>query len=300
MAITSMKKIPLHLFSFQRMAAFKRFIFLGKFLLKFRKNLPEDLVTIGVEVQPEDYMAASFFSALFYAFIFGSLIFALTAISPQQSHLALIFGISFAMILFLLFFTLHMIHPSIIKKKIATRENKDLLFALREIVLSVESGVPLFNSLKNVSLAEYGYISRDFGKAVKKIERGVYEKDALKELAIESENEFMRRAAWQIVNSLETGANVSVAIYSIIDILEKQINREIRDYSSNLNFIMLLYMLVAAAVPSLGITFIVLLSAFSGTGTGPTTIIALLVILFFVQIIILGYVNATRPAVFGG
>ena len=299
MPITTIKKVPLHLFSFQRMAGFKRFVFLGKFLLKLRKNLPEDLITLGVEVQPEDYMAASFFSASFYSIIFGLLIFFLTLISPTQSHLALVFGIGFAMILFFLFFTLHIIHPSILKKKIATRENKDLLFAIREIVLSVESGIPLFNSLKNVSMAEYGYISRDIGKAVKRIESGGYEKDALKELAIQSENEFMRRAAWQIVNSLETGSNVSTALSSILDILEKQINREIRDYSANLNFIMLLYMLVAAAVPSLGITFIVLLSAFSGTGTGPLTIIAFLTVLFFVQIMILGYANATRPAIFG-
>ena len=198
-----------------------------------------------------------------------------------------------------MFFFLHVVHPGIIKRKIAVRQNKDLLFGLREIIMSVDSGVPLFDSMKNVSLANYGYLSKDFSHVVKKIESGVFERDALQSLAIQSENEYLRRAAWQIINALETGSKVSSALSSITDVLEKQINREIKDYSSNLNFIMLIYMLIAAAIPSLGVTFMVLLSAFSGAGVSQITIFFVLGTSFFIQAIVLGYAAATRPAIFG-
>ncbi|MBI5133357.1 MAG: hypothetical protein HZA83_01455 [Thaumarchaeota archaeon] len=57
-------------------------------------------------------------------------------------------------------------------------------------------------------------------------------------------------------------------------------------------------MLVAAAVPSLGVTFLVILSAFSGAGITKATLIGLMVAVGFVQIVIIGYANVTRPEVF--
>ncbi len=294
-----MTKIPLNLFSFNRMSQFKRFSSLGNALRIFNKGIDSDLRALGTNLDGNLYLAASFFSALFYGVIFGMIIFVLTFLIPSQRPSAIKFGIGFGFIFFSTFFLLHVIHPTILKKKIAGRQNKDLLFGLREIVMSVESGVPLFDSLKNVSLSNYGHVSNDFSKVVRKIESGVFERDALQALAIESENEYLRRAAWQIVNALETGSKVSNALSNIIDVLEKQINREIKDYSSNLNFIMLIYMLIAAAIPSLGVTFMILLSAFSGAGVTQSTIFIVLGISFFVQVIVLGYANATRPAIFG-
>ena len=294
-----MKRIPLHIFYFNKMSAFKRFAALGKALRVFRKNIDNDLRSVGAGVDGDLYLTASFFSALLYGILFGILFFVLAFVIPDQRAAATKFGIGFGFILFFMFFFLHAIHPGIIKRKIAVRQNKDLLFALREIVMSVDSGVPLFDSMKGVSLANYGYVSRDLGKVVKKIESGVFERDALQTLAIESENEYLRRAAWQIVNALETGARVSSALAGITDVLEKQINREIKDYSSNLNFIMLIYMLIAAAIPSLGVTFMVLLSAFSGSGINQTTIYLVLGTSFFVQAMVLGYAATTRPAIFG-
>ncbi|MBS3067225.1 type II secretion system F family protein [Candidatus Micrarchaeota archaeon] len=294
-----LKRIPLHLFYFNKMTAFKRLSGFGRALRVFRKSIDEDLQGIGASVDGNLYLVASFFSALFYGILFGTLIFVLALVMPEQKAVAQKFGIGFGFLLFFLFFFLHVVHPGIIKRKIAVRQNKDLLFGLREIIMSVDSGVPLFDSMKNVSLANYGYLSKDFSHVVKKIESGVFERDALQSLAIQSENEYLRRAAWQIINALETGSKVSSALSSITDVLEKQINREIKDYSSNLNFIMLIYMLIAAAIPSLGVTFMVLLSAFSGAGVSQITIFFVLGTSFFIQAIVLGYAAATRPAIFG-
>ncbi len=293
------KRIPLLIFSFKSMTGFRRFSSIGH-LKVLRKSLDEDMKALGAPVSAELYATASFFSALFFGLFFGSIIFAVTTVLPGQ--IAIRYPLSFAIgfLLFFMMFMLYLFYPGIIRKKIASRESKDLLFALREIVMSVESGVPLFDAMKNVSLANYGYVSYDFARVVRKIESGIFERDAVLDLAIQSQNEYLRRAAWQMVNALETGSKVGHALSSIILVLEKQINREIKNYSSTLNFIMLIYILVAAAIPSLGVTFLVLLSSFGGAGVDSLTVFGILGVSFFTQGIMLGYVNATRPAIFGG
>ena len=301
MRVQQLKRIPLLLFSFESMRNFgKRFSRLAKFLLKLKPSLNVDLVGLESDADAEDYAVASFLSAFFYGslFFFFGYVMSLLLPAAVAGPPPLLIGILLGLLFFLMFFTLHIIYPGIIRKKIAARESKDLLFALREMVMNIESGVTLYDAMRIVSMGDYGYVSKDFEKAVKKIAAGEYEKDALKALALESESEYVRRAVWQIVNSLETGAKVGSSLTSMIDILEKQLYREIKDYSSNLNFIMLIYMLVAAALPSLGVTFLILLSTFSGAGVSIWTIAMMLAAASVVQVIIIGYVNTTRPDIF--
>ena len=164
----------------------------------------------------------------------------------------------------------------------------------------IEGGVPLYDSIKNVSLGDYGYVSIDLGGVVKQIERGVPDRVALRELALRTESEYMKRALWQIVNALESGASLSGALSAIVQSIENYMYHDIKNYSSNLNFLMLLYMLAATVVPSLGITFLVLLSAFSGLGVTFATLLMLLAGSVLIQVIMIGYMSSTRPEIFGG
>jgi hypothetical protein len=59
-------------------------------------------------------------------------------------------------------------------------------------------------------------------------------------------------------------------------------------------------MFAAAVVPSLGITFLVLLSAFSDFGVTIEAVMMLVAISVVIQIIMIGYMGATRPEIFGG
>jgi hypothetical protein len=103
-----------------------------------------------------------------------------------------------------------------------------------------------------------------------------------------------------MVNALESGASMKNALSGIADALEAANYREIKNYSANLNFMLLMYMLVAAVVPSLGVTFMVLLSAFGGLGVDLTTVAFLVGGSALLQIIMIGYMNSTRPELFGG
>jgi len=295
-------RIPLLLLSFHSLDEIgRRMRGLGRVLSLMRPSLKKELDGLDIKLDPGSYAVGAFFSALIYGVLFSLLsyllLYFLGGLSPElMVRVPILIAFGF----FMIFFMLHLIYPSIIIKKVAVREDKDLLFALREIMLGVNSGVPLFESLRNVSIGNYGYVSDDFTMVVKDIENGKSEKEALKALVLRTESEYLRRAIWQMVNTLESGASMTTALPGIVNALENHTYRMIRSYSSNLNFLMLIYMLIAAAIPSLGITFLVLLSAFSGFGVSVDKILGLIFGAAIGQVIMIGYMGSTRPAIFGG
>ncbi len=297
-------RIPVMLLTYGSMQAMgRRLRGLGRVILTLQPRLRETLPKLGLEIEPEGYAASSLISSFFYGFIFFLITFVAftlrsdSTFPPDQIlHISIAIGIG----IWSVFLLLHLIYPGIVIRKVAAKETKDLLFALREIMMNVESGVPLFDAMKNVARGNYGYISKDFEKIVKDIEGGVPEREALRQLAISTESEFLKRAVWQLVNALESGASISSALPSIIDSLEGQTYRDIRGYSSNLNFLMLIYMISAAVVPSMGITFLVLLSAFSSFGVDIQTISTLVAVSGVIQLVMIGYMSSTRPEIFGG
>lgn len=271
---------------------------LGRLLAKMQPQLGATLSRIEIEVEPEEYAAGSFISSFIYALLFFVLAVALMMGRGADDPFLPSIGVGIG--IWAVFFLLHMVYPTIILKKIAIKESRDLLFALREIMMSVKSGVPLFSAVRNVGNADYGYISQDFLWVTQQIEGGMPEREAMKNLAIKTESEYLKRALWQMVNALESGAAMGDAVTGIVESAEEYIYRDIKNYSSNLNFLILMYMLVAVVVPSLGVTFMVLLSAFGDLGVSVASVLTLLLLSALVQLAMIGYMSTTRPEIFGG
>ena len=293
-------KIPLLLFPSPRTERpLKRMRKLGFALLRFFPSLQPTLDKIRLEIKPETYAVASLLSSFIYGLMFMLFSMALLSLSSPLPD-TLLRAIPIGMSMWLVFLTLHLFYPYIVMKKIAAKENKDLLFALREVIIDVDGGIPLFDSLKNVSHAGYGYVSDDLEWVVRQVESGIPERDALKQLALRTESEFLKRATWQMVNALESGARMGEALESIAAAVEGYLFREIKNYSANLNFLLLLYMLGGVVAPSLGITFMILLSAFSGLGVTIENVAVLLMLSSAVQVMMIGYMASIRPELFGG
>lgn len=291
-------RIPFLLLSFKSMERSERKLkWLGRGLCRLSPSLGDALGKIRLDISPQAYATGSLLSSLIYGVLVGLVSAAALLIRGEA---ALFPAIAIGAAFWLLMLALHLTYPGILMRKIVAKESKDLLFALREIMIDVNSGVPLFDAMKNVACADYGYISRDFEMAVRQIERGVSQLEALRNLALSSESEYFKRAIWQIVNALETGSSMGTALPGIVQSLENHLFREIKDYSANLNFLMLIYMLTAAVVPSMGITFMVLLSAFSELGVTMQTVAMLVGASAIAQIVLMGYMGSTRPEIFGG
>lgn len=294
------ERIPVLLFQMDSVRRIgRRLRGFGKLLCKPSPQLGVTLSKIGIDIKPEEYAVGSFFSSFIYGLLFFIIMLAVILLRGTMEE-SMIIAVGAGIGLWAIFYVLHMIYPSIILNKIAAKESKDLLFALREVMMDVNSGVPLFWAIRNTATAGYGYVSKDFNEVIRQIESGVSEKEALKNLAVKTESEYLKRALWQMVNALESGAAMGGALAGIVGSVEEYIYRDIKNYSSNLNFLMLLYMFAAAVVPSLGVTFLVLLSAFSDLGVTLETVIALVLFSAFVQVIMIGFMGSTRPEIFGG
>jgi pilus assembly protein TadC len=277
----------------------RRVRFLGKVLAKANPNLGPVLTKLRFEIEPEGYALGSFLSSFIYGFVIFLIAIAVLWTRYHDMQQVWLTTILAGMSFWAIFFMFHMVYPGIMVRKIAAKESNDLLFALREMMIDIEGGVPLFDSIKNVAAGDYGYVSRDLAGVVRQIERGIPERVALRELAIKTESDYMKRALWQIVNALESGASLSNALAGIVLSIQNYMYQDIKNYSSNLNFLMLMYMIAAAVVPSLGITFMVLLSAFSGLGVNFVTLLLLLGFSVMIQVIMIGYMSSTRPEIFG-
>ena len=294
------EKIPIMLLGPKEMERLgRRLMPLGSVVLGLQPGLRRILPKLGFEIAPEAYCAASFISSFFY----GIMLFFICFIASSRGGSAdqsLMISLAAGIGTWAVFLMLHLTYPSIVLSKVSGKENKDMLFALREIIMGVDSGVPLFDSIQNVAAANYGYVSKEFTEVVRNVEGGMPEVDALRLLAIRTDSEYLKRTVWQMVNALESGASMEAALTDMVESIEGYTYRDIKNYSSTLNFLLLIYMLVASVVPSLGITLLVLLSAFSGLGVNVTTIAMLVGGSALGQIVMIGYMGSTRPELFGG
>jgi flagellar protein FlaJ len=205
-------------------------------------------------------------------------------------------GLLVGLIFFFISFYFIIFYPKLtLKKRVRTLE-KNLLFALRHMLIEIKSGVPLFDSLVGISVG-YEELSDEFQKIVRNINAGKSQIESLNEASERNPSLYFRRALWQIVNAIKAGSDIGNTLEVITnDLSDKQIN-EIKSYGQELNPWTMMYMIVAVIAPSLGVTFLIILSSFSGI-TIPNMIFPMILLgLFLFQIFFIGFVKSKRPSV---
>jgi pilus assembly protein TadC len=293
-------RVRFMLFSIERANKVNRhFVWIGEKLSGLFFNVKYSLQQADLEISPEKYLTAAFFSALVYGLLFFALVFALTlvrdqAVTMESTIISLVIGIVF----FAIFLFLHVIYPGIMAKKYASGIDQNLLFSLKSMLIQVSSGVSLFKAMVNVSKANYGFVSKEFGELAKEISAGESEAKALEKMALKTKSDYLRRVAWQLLASLRSGASVQGALQSIVQTLTNRQVRAIKDYAAELNLWILVYLLLAAAVPTLGITFLVILSAMGGASVGPELVLVAVFGAFVMQVALIGFVKNRMPRVF--
>lgn len=261
-------------------------------------SLKYNLISINHEQSLDDYSLHSIFSAAVWGVFCALFSLGLMMFRSFPQEKAILSSFVFGIIFFMLFLMLHVMYPGIIAKKLGERSERDLLYALRDMLLQIESGISLYDSMYNISISGYGYLSKEFEQPIKMMNSGVSEREALLYVSLHSKSEYLRKITWQIITSLESGASLTVALRSTMASLENSQLRSIRSYSSSLNMLMLIYMLSAAAIPSLGVTFLTILSAFSGAGIGNETFLLLFLFSAAVQLMLIGYIQVSRPNIY--
>lgn len=267
-------------------------------LRKFFPNLRSELDESGIRVEDFEYIGLAIINILFFVFLFFGLLFVLEfrvqekALLPALGEAAL-YAAGVGLLIGYALFT----YPRIMGGKKAEEINKNLVFALRDILMQVTSGVPLYRAMVNVGNAGYGQVSHEFEIVSKRINTGTPVDIALTRLAENSRSEYLKRVIWQLVNTIKAGSSLKAALRIIVNDLTLDQRSKIRDYAHELNLWSLVYMIFAVAIPTIGTVMMVIMSAFMGLGLGPTAFIAFQVLCLAIQYALITLIKSRRPMV---
>jgi pilus assembly protein TadC len=272
----------------------KKLYGLTGFLNKTSPGLENLLEQAGLDIDKRDYLGIAMFSAIFMSSIVFLLLFIVTlTIVDVVKGFIISLSVS-ALIFFVIIQYLKKYPKLLLKKKVASIE-RNLLYAIRHIYVQVRAGIPLFETFVSISNGSYGAISDEFRDLVKEINAGKPIETALEELTMKNPSIFFRRIVWQLSNGIKAGADVSIVMKSVIDNISAEQRIAIRKYGSQLNPLTLVYMMVAVIMPAMGITFMIVLSTFSGLSISENMFWGILGFLVVFQFMFLGIIKSKRP-----
>lgn len=292
-----MKKIPFLPFSLKKVRKVsKHLLGWGESVSKFFPSLEFDLEQSEFNIEPREWVSVALVGFLFYFLLLFGLMFTITA--ALHIELMRVFfisflagcGIGFGVFFFIIFY------PKFFVKKKLKGVEKNLPYVLRHLLVQVRSGVPLYNCFVSIARSNYGILSQSIAKVVNEINTGKSEAEALEMLARSTPSLYFRRVMWQLINALKSGADVGSTLKEIVDNMAVEERVAIKKYGSQLNPLALMYMLFAVIFPTLGITFLLILSSFTGLAMNlEFLLMGILAFLFFFQFMFIGLVKSRRP-----
>ncbi len=288
-------RIPLADSNLERLKSRSKF-FISKFHHKRKSILQEYLTEIGIKLNREEYLGIvlrSFVNTFLLIFIVFSTILIFTKLHffwVYSLGLALIFATSIAFS--------QMAYPRVFVSRREKEIEKNLIFALEDILIQLNSGIPLFDILTNISISNYGELSAEFKKAVKRVGSGEPESTVLADISAKSHSVFFKRTLWQISNGLDSGSDMSSIIEENIKTLNEEQMIQIQNYGSKLNPLIMMYMLISVIVPALSVTFMTVLASMIGLKKNLTMglFLGFFVLVVSFQIMFLGIIKSKRPS----
>jgi len=220
-----------------------------------------------------------------------------TIISKQLGLFTIALMLICSLSSFLAMLVFHLFYPKIAAYQLASMVDQELLFAMRTMLIQLSSGISLFEAMRLISKSNYGQVSTEFNLVVKDINSGTSETEALEKLAFRTKSEVLKKTAWQLITTMRSGGSIVSALNSQVEALVAQQVDAIKAYSAELNLWTLVYLIIAAAMPSLGITFLVIASSIGGSGVGPEAIVLILTLSISVQIAMIILVRSKVPKV---
>jgi len=259
------------------------------------KYLKEKLNQAEIKITPAEYLARCISSTIII-FIISLFVFIFLVFSNSEK--VYLNSFAGALIISSFIIVIQLNHPKAVVDKRIKDIEKNLLPALRTILIQLHSGVSLFNSLVYISNSDFGELSKIFSEMVKKINTGTPQIKAIEEVIKDNPSLYFRKSMWQLINGMKAGSDVSKVLGDIIDSLSTEQVLQIEGYGSKLNPLAMFYMLLVIIVPALGVTFMTVISSFFSpiSINSKTLLIFLFIFVLIFQIIFLGLIKTKRPS----
>ena len=260
--------------------------------LNRRALIKKKLLTAGINQTPKQFLTQTMRSSLIIGIVMGVLSFFIV----QKNELPWIYipltGIVFW---FLSYSVLLKSLDAKISKK-AKEIDKDVLFAGRFLLIKLNSGKPLINSLVEASRS-YGVANTYFKEIVRDIDLGTPLEDALDKAMDGCSSKKMMRILFQINNALKVGIDVTQNLEAVLGEIAHEQLVEIQRYGRKLNSLTLFYMLFAVVVPSLGMTMFIVVAGLVSLSLSPSTFFVFGFFLLLVELAFMSIFKHIRPNV---
>ncbi|MBU0894697.1 MAG: type II secretion system F family protein [Nanoarchaeota archaeon] len=189
-------------------------------------------------------------------------------------------------------------HPKMYSMNKAKNIEKNLISVLQDMLVQLNSGIPMFRILVNIAEADYQEASKVFGNIVKEINTGISHIEAIEKYGKSTNSQYLKRVLWQISNGMRSGSDMTQIIKEGIKSLVEEQTIQTQQYGGRLNPLIMFYMLIAVILPALGITFLIIISSIlsleekimQGIFAGIFGVVVL------IQIMFLGAIKSRRPS----
>jgi archaeal flagellar protein FlaJ len=273
----------------------------SEFILQYIKpskesKIGDNLKNSGIHLTREEYLAICIWTFMI-SFLIIFVITTTMLIIFQISKFYLI-GPLITLSISMFIFSAQVFYPRMYVAKRERDIERNLIPALEDILVQLNSGIPLFSVLVNISSVDYGELSIEFKKAVKRINAGAPEQQVLEDLSRKNPSVLFRRVLWQISNGMNAGSDMSIIMKDNLRALNEEQIIQIQNYGNSLNPLIVFYMLVAIIIPALAITFVTLIASLIGLDKNAAyfAFFGLFLFVVLVQIMFLGIIRSKRPS----
>lgn len=253
-------------------------------------DMKKKMKSAGILGTPEKYIEKAFKGSLFLALGIGILGF----IFSLKFSLSILIPVALMILVFLMFFFMNIkrIDVTIIKRE--KEIDRDVLFAGRFLLVKLNSGRPLINSIMDAS-SSYGVASKFFQEIVRDIDMGTPMEEALENAYKTTPSKRFRKILFQISNSLKIGVDISAPLEATLEEITQEQLIEIQRYGKKLNSIVMFYMLIAIVVPSLGITLFSIVASLISIKMDMGIFTVVLFALAIIQVMFISVFKSIRP-----
>ncbi len=268
---------------------------ISEFIAPLLPLLKLNLKQADMNIDARQYISMCVATDLFtFSILYISSIMILSGIGSGH---ALLYGLLVSCTLIFFIFVQQMAYPKLVANRKVKGLERNLLPAMQNVLVQLNAGIPLFDVMVTISRGEYGEVSSEFAKVVKEINGGKPQIDALEDMATVNPSMLFRRALWQLVNGMKTGADLSKVLSSTINGLSEEQVIQIQKYGGQLSPLAMFYMLIAVIIPALGMTFLIIIASFTAMSTLTTKLVfwSLFGIVTFFQIMFIGIIRSRRP-----
>ncbi len=175
--------------------------------------------------------------------------------------------------------------------------DKDVVFAARHILISVKSGLPLYDALLGASQG-YGEVSNELRTVMGRVAVGVPLNHAIRQAAEDTPSDSLKRVLLQISNALSSGADVATALDAITEQIANEQLTALKAYGQKLNPYIMFYLMFGVIFPSIGMAFaIILISMISGGrfNLNRALLLGVACVIALVQYLFVNAVESSRP-----